>query len=290
LVPRLGDKKERCTKNKDYRSGLNERFYESDEERWKEINKIKEKVAEHLRVPQGSWVLDVLVGEADFARAAARNSEGSLVVAGEILDSDLKEARRRVEHDGLKRRIELLRMDITCMAFMNDSFDYVVNFTGWEDFTAVSGEKLVGTAFSEIVRVLKPDGVLALTFIPALDRKDRISSKDDELHEYMYESGKKPKYYSEQFFLRTLKKHRMGILRRSVFETPKSRLKPEDAEKYIKWICENYRGFYASDVKMREYEGIMRKFGAFIERYGIRERRSEFILLIAQKVIKGNGN
>jgi ubiquinone/menaquinone biosynthesis C-methylase UbiE len=271
---------------REYGSLLNVRFYKNDLERWKEIDEAKRKVAEHLQIPQGSCILDILVGESDFSRATARASEGSLIVAGEILDSDLKEAKHRVERDGLKKRIELLRMDITRMAFRKDSFDYVVNFTGWEDFTAISGEELVDAVFRDIARVLRPNGILALTFIPPLDLGDAISRKDDELHEYTYKSNKKPKYFNSQFFLRMFKKYGLKTIGQGIFETPKNRIQPEDARNYIKWICQNYRSFYAPDVEMRSYEEVIREFGRFIDEYGMRERRSEFILLIGQNVVE----
>lgn len=263
---------------------MNTEFYGNDQERWKEIDGVKTKVAEHLQIPKGSKVLDVLVGEADFSRAIARSSEGSLVVAGEILDSDLKEARRRVERDGLKKRIELLRIDITCMAFAKDSFDCVVNFTGWEDFTAVSGEEFVDTAFSEMVRVLRPEGVLAVTFIPALEPKDEISKKDIKLQEYMYKSRKRPKYFHEDLFLGMFRKHGIRFLEKNSFKTRKNRLSPEDAKSFIQWSCRNYKRFYAPDVTMRSYLDIEQHFGKFIEKYGIREPRSKFVLLAGHKL------
>jgi ubiquinone/menaquinone biosynthesis C-methylase UbiE len=61
-------------------------------------------------------------------------------------------------------------MDVTNMAFCNSSFDCVVNFAGWEDFTAISGEELIDKAFSEMVRVLKANGFLAVTFTPRLSQ------------------------------------------------------------------------------------------------------------------------
>lgn len=109
------------------------KFYESDEERWYEIDVVRNKVVERLQIPLGSRVLDVLVGEGDFSRAIAKSYKEVRVVAEEILASDLKEAKRRVERDKLKDMVELLRMDVTRMAFVENSFDCVVNFTGWED-------------------------------------------------------------------------------------------------------------------------------------------------------------
>jgi ubiquinone/menaquinone biosynthesis C-methylase UbiE len=274
----------KCEKARKERIVLNLKFYGSDVERWKGIDHVRKRVVEHLRVPTGLKVLDVLVGESDFSRAIAKSSKGSLIVAGEILQSDLEEARLRVERDGLKKRIELLKMDVTCMPFMESSFDYVVNFGGWEDFTAVSGEKRVGRAFGEVARVLKPRGVLAITFIPALDASDWISKKDAELHGYMYKSAKKRKYFHEESFLRMFKKHGIKILERDLLETPKNRLRPKDARNYIEWMCGNYRRFYAADVEMRTSEDIIRGFGGFIEECGIREMRSDFVLLKGRKL------
>ncbi len=261
---------------------LDNEFYESDEERWNEIGKVKKKVAEHLKVLPGSRVLDVLVGPGDFTRAVAKSSKGAHVIAGEILKCDIEEAKQKNIRDGLKDRIDLLRMDVTHMAFADDSFDYVVNFYGWEDFTAFSGEELIDQLFSEIERVLKMNGTLAITFIPALDPKDYVSEKDKELQEFMYKSIKRRKFFPEKFFLQMFEKHGIKILEKKNFETHKSRLRPQDAKSFLEYNCKEYSNFFP-DVKMRSYEEILREFGDFIENYGIREYRSKFTLLIGKK-------
>lgn len=265
------------------RLALKLKFYQNDQERWLEIEMMEKHVAKELQIPQGSVVLDVLVGEGNFSRAVAVSSRGSYVVAGEILPSDLKEAKRRIVKEKLKKKIDLLRMDVTSMAFCNNCFDYVVNFTGWEDFTAISGEKFIDKAFGEMIRVLKVNGFLAVTFIPALKSENEISKKDKEFQEFMYRSSKRPRFFEEEFFHRLFEKHRIKILNRKVFETPKSRLKPSDSKRYIKWICRNYKNFYAPDVEMRAYEEILKEFGQFVEKYGVREMKSSFILLIGKK-------
>jgi ubiquinone/menaquinone biosynthesis C-methylase UbiE len=264
---------------------LNSKFYESDNERWSEIDRVRRQVAEHLHIPQESRILDVLVGEGDFARIIAKSSKESHVIAGEILASDLKEGKRRIERDRMRERVELLRMDITRMAFADDSFDWVVNFGGWEDFAAISGEAQIDKAFTEIVRVLKKNGILAITFIPTLEARDKVSRKDKKIYEYLYKSSKRPKYFSEKFFLQMLEKHGIKLLRKNVFKTSKNRLRPRDAKRFLRWIYENYEDFYALDVEMRSYREIVQKFRGFIEKYGIRERRSKFILLVGKKTV-----
>jgi len=264
---------------------LKSRFYEDDKERWKEIGNLRNRVAEHLRVTQGSRVLDVLVGEGDFARAVAKFQKESHVVAGEILESDLDEGKRRVERDGLKQRVELLRIDVTYMPFADESFTHVVNFSGWEDFTAISGEGLINRAFDEMVRVLKTDGTLAVTFIPALTPTDEVSRKDKELEDFMYKSEKKPKFFDEYYFLKEFEKHGIELIGKKVFERPKDRLRPRDARGFIEWHCENYKSFYRPEVEMRPNEEIIERFKGFIDEYGIRERRSKFVLLIGKRLV-----
>ena len=80
-----------------------------------------------------------------------------------------------------------------------------------------------------------------------------------------------------------LEDHGIKLLQKNVFKTPKNRLKPRDAKGYLRWVCENYESFYASDVEMRSYSEIVQKFRGFIEKYGIRERRSKFVLLVGKK-------
>lgn len=227
---------------------MNSNFYKNDEERWNEIAKVKKKVAQFLRIPRGSLVLDVLVGEGDFTRALAKSTRASQLIAGETTASDISETKQKIEKDRLKKRIDQLRMDITCMALVKGSFDYVVNFSGWEDFAAVSGEELIDKAFQEMIHAVKANGALAATFIPALEPKDEVSMRDEELQEYMYKSRRRPRYFHEKFFLQMFKKHKIKLLTRTTFETAKSRLRPRDAKAFIEWHCKNHKSFYPLDV------------------------------------------
>jgi len=262
---------------------LDNEFYESDRERWKEIGKATKNVAEYINVPQGSIVLDVLVGPGDFTRAVAKSSKGTHVIAGEILTCDIEEAKQKNMRDGLKDRIDLLRMDVTHMAFADNSFYYVVNFSGWGDFTSFSGEELIDQLFSEITRVLKPDGFLAVTFEPELEANDYVSRKDKELQEFRYMSKKRPKFFDEKFFLHMFEKYGIEFLEKKCFRTPKSRILQDEAKEILRGV--DYYPSFFPEVKMRPYEEIQRKFGEFIEKYGIREYRSEFTLLIGKKTL-----
>jgi ubiquinone/menaquinone biosynthesis C-methylase UbiE len=230
---------------------VNGRFYRNDRERWSEINKVRETAAKNLAIPTGSHVLDVLAGPADFSIMIAKAYDDVEVTAVEITGGDIQEARQRIETEGLRNKISLVRMDVTNMKFSSNAFDYVVNFVGWEDLAAISGEELVITAFDEMVRVLKPSGVLAVTFIPTLEAEDDVANTDNQLRGYMYRSVKGPKYFPEEFFLQMFQRQNIRPVNKTIFRTSRSRLSPEDAKGYISWICENYKSFYAPDVEMR---------------------------------------
>lgn len=138
--------------------------------------------------------------------------------------------------------------------------------------------------------MLKTNGVLAITFIPALEPRDEVPRRDKELQEHMYKSVKRPKFFLEKFFLQLFERHGTRSLEKSAFETPKSRLSPQDAKRFLEWGCKNYRDSYATDVGMRSYEEILRKFRVFIEKYGVREMRSKFVLLVGKKSSGGKEN
>ena len=257
-------------------------FFSNDTERWDAISNLKYDVAKYLKFKPNSKILDVLVGYADFSRAIAKIHNVN-VTAIEITDEDIEGAIERIEKEKLHNKVEIIRMNATDMEFPDEYFDYVVNFIGWEDLTAVSGEEGVEKVFSEIARVLKKDGHLIITFSPEIAVIDKISKKDKELDEYMWLSKKRRMYFSESFFKNLFKKYKFKVIDRKSFQTEKRRVTPKDAKDLLKWSYENYESFYARDVKMRSDKEIIEKFGEFINNYGTLVRESHVILLIGKK-------
>ena len=258
-----------------------DRFFENHDARFSEIGEVKSEVSSYINIPCGSRVLDILVGPGDFTRAVAKSSNSTQLIAGEILQCDIEESQQKKRRDGLEDRIEMLKMDVTHMAFSDQSFDYVVNFSGWGNFTSFSGECMIPVLFNEVNRVLKAKGIFALTFIPPIKPLDYISRIDKELEEFRYLSSKRPMSFDLKFFSRMFMENGLDILETRNFETTKSRILPDEAKEILR-STDYYPSFFP-EVKMRPYKEIRERFGDFVDKYGIREYRSKFTLIIGRK-------
>lgn len=119
------------------------------------LRQMEEKLALALSVPPGSHVLDAGSGVGDVAAYLAANHH--LKVTGiEILDANLREARRRAEERGLSHSVDFRRMSYSELDFPADHFDGV--YTMETLVHAIDADKVL----QEFWRVLKPGGRLVL--------------------------------------------------------------------------------------------------------------------------------
>ena len=255
------------------------KFFENNQERWDAEKKLRYKVAKCIEIRPNSKVLDVLVGYADFSRAIAK-IHNVKVMAIEIVEEDIKEAKVKVKKEGLQNKVKIIKMDATDMKFPDESFDYVVNFIGWEDLIVFSGREAIEKVFSEMSRVLKKNGLLLITFIPEVRPKNFVERKDIELERFMWSGTKR--FLPKNSFLKLFKKYNIKLIEERRIQTNKNRIRPEDAKGLIKWMCKNYPK-WSPKAKIRRYPEIIEKFGDFIEKYGMHSS-FQVIVLIGKKV------
>ena len=256
------------------------KFFNNDKERWKQEYEIRCKVAKLISIPSDSEVLDVLVGYADFSRVIVK-AHNVKVTAIEIVDEDIKEAIRKIKKEKLQDKVKIIKMDATNMKFSNETFDCVVNFIGWDDLIAFSGINAVEKVFSEMVRVLKKNGILLITFTPELKPISHIQKMDKELEEFMWGGTKKS--LPEKFFLDLFKKYNIKLLKKKILKTEK-RINPKDGKGLIKWFCKHYPRWYPK-IRFRSYNEIINKFGNFIDKYGIPPLIPHVEVLIGKKIV-----
>lgn len=96
----------------------------------------------------GKLVLDAGCGTGFFSQRAA--AAGADVVSVDIGVNLLKEARTKGSH-------KLVASDVTCLALADETFDVVISSECIEHTPSPK------TAVSELIRVLKPNGLLVLT-------------------------------------------------------------------------------------------------------------------------------
>ncbi len=119
------------------------------DQRWRSrlVRKVKEHGAEA--------VLDIATGTGDLALALAETG-ASRVVGLDLAPAMLEIGRQKVEQAGLRDRVEMVVGDSEALDFADASFDAVTVAFGVRNFEDLE------QGLSEIYRVLKPGGILAV--------------------------------------------------------------------------------------------------------------------------------
>lgn len=146
-------------------------------------------------------ILDVATGTADLALAAYAQTKPDQVIGIDISEGMLSKGREKVNKKGLGHVIKLQKGDSEALPFADDTFDAVTVGFGVRNF-----ENLEKGLF-EILRVLKPGGVLAVLefskprvfpikqfynfyFKAILPTWGRLISGDNKAYTYLPESVK----------------------------------------------------------------------------------------------------
>ncbi|MDR1959318.1 MAG: bifunctional demethylmenaquinone methyltransferase/2-methoxy-6-polyprenyl-1,4-benzoquinol methylase UbiE [Planctomycetaceae bacterium] len=118
----------------------------------------RRKTLRRLTLPADGEILDVCTGTADFAIAYAKRCPGCRVTGIDFSPEMLRLGKKRVEKTGanIKTRINLMEGDALNLPFAEDRFSLVSVSYGLRN--TADAEK----ALSEMVRVCKPDGTVAI--------------------------------------------------------------------------------------------------------------------------------
>ncbi|GAB1450837.1 bifunctional demethylmenaquinone methyltransferase/2-methoxy-6-polyprenyl-1,4-benzoquinol methylase UbiE [Draconibacterium sp.] len=158
-------------------------------------NTIKKLKSHHPKL-----ILDIATGTGDFAIAATKIKESS-VVGIDISEGMLEVGRRKILKKKLTDRIELIKADSEDLPFENNNFDAVIVGFGVRNFETLK------KGLAEIERVLKPGGVFYVLefskpvkspfkqmyqfyFTRILPLIGRMVSKDSRAYTYLPESVK----------------------------------------------------------------------------------------------------
>jgi sterol 24-C-methyltransferase len=116
---------------------------------------MEDKLGETLALPPGSYVLDAGSGEGDVAiRMASRF--GLRVEGVDLIDFNVRKARRKAQRSGLQDRVRFHRMDYSDLRFPDHTFDAVYTM---ETLVHAFDHK---RALQELHRVIRPGGRIVL--------------------------------------------------------------------------------------------------------------------------------
>lgn len=148
---------------------------------------------------KADYILDVATGTGDLALMMARKVDPILITGIDISDNMLERARRKVAEEDLAEIIKFYNGDCMHLPLPDGSFDAVTVAYGVRNFEHIA------QGYSEILRVLKPGGIVVVLelstptnpivkwgydlyagkLIPALGR---LVSKDTRAYAYLLES------------------------------------------------------------------------------------------------------
>ena len=114
-----------------------------------------DRIAKHLQAPPRSMILDAGCGSC--AKSVLLAARGFHVTACDYSSDALALAKETVQAQGCADRITLQQEDLTRLSFSNGSFQYVLCWGVLMHIPDLEG------ALSELVRVVKPGGMLVLS-------------------------------------------------------------------------------------------------------------------------------
>ncbi|MFQ5871880.1 MAG: class I SAM-dependent methyltransferase [Candidatus Geothermarchaeales archaeon] len=244
-----------------------------------ELGGVRKKLADdllHLALRPGMRVLDVASGHGTFACEVA-----NLIRKGEVvgigLRVDVEDSKSYLKEHDSYGIVKYQEMDATQMAFSDGSFDMVVNFLGLEDINMTKGREGVRGAIGEMVRVLKPGGVLEIALNVNGEEEEEVLS--EEVTGYI---GHNAYFYPPRFYVRELKRHSAEVLLEKWYYTGK-KLTAGQARRELRYACEMTPVVYAEyRVKCRPLDQVWERFGARIGEHGL-AMYSDILAIFARK-------
>ncbi len=109
-----------------------------------------------LKASNPKQIIDIATGTADLAIMACRTLDPERITGVDISAGMLEEGRKKIEKEGLARKIDLVKGDSEDLPFAADSFDAAMAAFGVRNFENL--EK----GLAEICRVLRPGGKLMI--------------------------------------------------------------------------------------------------------------------------------
>lgn len=117
--------------------------------------KWRKKVVKLVTEKNPESVLDIATGTGDLAISIAR-SGARKVVGLDLSEGMLSVARKKIKHENLEKKIEMIQGDSEALPFDDNSFDAITVAFGVRNFENLK------KGLSEIFRILKPGGIFVI--------------------------------------------------------------------------------------------------------------------------------
>ncbi|MFQ5833105.1 MAG: class I SAM-dependent methyltransferase [Candidatus Thorarchaeota archaeon] len=161
-------------------------------------------------------------------------------------------------------RIDYLCSDAMYLPIRDNSCDLVVNFLGLEDIKMTRGEEGVRQALAEMVRVVKPSGLVQISVAEYGDLpEERIAE------EVWKSTGLNVDFAPRDWYAQVLESANVKCAGEDEFLYPK-KMTAEQAKEELRFACEKTpRTFFSFGVSAISFEKLWSKHGEKIEKHGM---------------------
>jgi len=230
---------------------------------------------------KGAQVLDIPSGHGLFALEIAKViSSGNVHAIGLWNDLETFQAFSHSLHPVDQLYLHIIRyhiMDAVCLGFKTNSFDFVVNFLGFEDINMTRGKQGVIQAIKECHRVLRPGGIFQLTLCLEGDEPDERIAK--EVFEML---GCNAIFYPKEFYIEELNHCGIQLLDEKWFHTHR-KMTAQQAKEEISFACTETPSIFSSyEVRTMPFEVLWDRVKDRIEVHGM-AYYSHLCVLVGQK-------
>ena len=236
---------------------------------------LRTKVAARIPAIPHAHVLDIATGYAYFAVELAKRAESIRITGIDISDDSIHKARATVVEHGLRARINIMRMDATCMHFADGVFDMAVNFAGLEDIHMTRGREGVANVFCEAHRVLKPGAFFCYVVMPIDEMETDAQKLEVALFSYICNAT----WLTMSAYRALACQTGFDIIECEQFTTGK-KLTAEQTQEEIHFACDHVPRIYG--IATPRFDEVWTKFGEAIEEHGC-GHLSKTVLFITKK-------
>lgn len=253
--------------------------YLTDEEYqtyWFRLEGLRKGISKDLGLNVRMKILDVGAGHGLFAIEMARQLERGNIVGIDIVDTGLRKAKKLVKDAEVTDIASIIRMDAVKLSFQDGCFDLATSFLGMRDIYMTKGRRGVKKTVEEMIRVVKPQGRIALCITPPEDMETEDQKIAVKLEGEIFGALSLPK----KFYVDIFKENNVGLSETRVYFTHK-KMTANQTKTEFKDGIEIARKIYSKNVP--SFEEIWDKYGEKIETFGY-GMYSKIVTLVAQKL------
>lgn len=259
--------------------GVLNSVYLTDEEYesyWFGLEGMRRKIAKNLGLKARMEILDVGTGWGLFALEMAKHLKKGKIVGIDIVGEDITRARKLVREANLEDIISIQKMDATQLAYPSNNFDLGTSFLGMRDIYMTRGKAGVEKTVEEMIRVIKPNGKIALCITPPEDMDTEDQRIAVKLEGEIFGAVSLP----NRFYIDLFRENNVALCEKQAFLTNK-KLTVHQTKIELGEGIEIAKRIYGK--KVPQLKKVWEKHGNEIETFGY-GMYSKIIMLLGQKL------